>query len=275
MTYNELINLFERIRYQLVAFPYGVQIGAPTLVGSSFMLDYKGYTFLMTADHVVNTHNKGVRRLDKTVAIQTNRVRIENGQPECELVGLTNVEFFTQLNVDFNTGGVNKMPLFDAAYSILYEDTLAKSFVTPQINFNDVLINAGTPKQHLKEACITVPSADKEYCVFGRIKFRFENIEGVNVLWSELTFKKELRYIGENDDYYLLKSPIDFVYEDWAGLSGSAVLDTDGKLIGIACAVKVTDKLILVKKIQSLLPLMQASILQIEHPEIMIPPANI
>lgn len=274
MTYNELINLFERIRYQLVAFPYGAQIGVPTSVGSSFMLDYKGYTFLMTADHVVNTHDKGVRRLDKTVAIQTNRLRIENGRPECELVGLTNVEFFSQFNVNLNTGDVNPMPLFDAAYSILSEDTLAKSFVTPQIDFNDVSINAGTPKQHLQEACITMPSADKEYCVFGRIKFRLENIEGVNVLWSELTFKKGLKFIGEKDGYYLLKSPIDFVYEDWAGLSGSAVLDTDGNLIGIACAVKVADRIILVKKIQLLLPLMQASIMQIEHPEIMTPPAN-
>lgn len=263
MTKQELIVLFEHIRYQLVAFDTEATNALPSSVGSAFGLEYKGKKFLMTADHVVNTHNNGTRRLDKTAAIQTNIIEENsNGQPCCLLVGLVGIYFFDQFNVSLATGNISVKELFDGAFVLMNKSFLDKTYVTQLIDFAGVKIKYGEPKCFLNESSIVSPSPLDEYCVFGRIRFGIIKDENVTYLKSELTYKEKLKYVGENGNYYVLQSPIDFIYEDWAGLSGSAVLNQDGKLIGIACAVIMSERKILVKKIQLMIPLMDAAIMQ-------------
>lgn len=263
MTKQELIVLYEHIRYQLVAFDTDATNALPSSVGSAFGLEYKGKKFLMTADHVVNTHDNEERRLDKTTAIQTNIVdNRADGRPNTLLVGLVGIYFFDQFYASISTGDIATTGLFDGAFVLMNESYLDKTYVTSLIEFDGIIINYGEPKVFLCESSIATPSFTDEYCVFGRIRFGLNEINNITYLKSELTYKERLKYIGDKDNYYVLESPVDFIYEDWAGLSGSAVLNQDGKLIGIACSVIMSERKILVKKIQLMIPLMEAAIMQ-------------
>jgi hypothetical protein len=56
------------------------------------------------------------------------------------------------------------------------------------------------------------------------------------------------------------------VLAEWKGLSGSPVINHQGGLIGIACAVSSKTDEVWVKKIQCMLPLFDAEILTNKQP---------
>ena len=266
MTKQELISLFEHIRYQIVVFPKDTASPMPQSVGSGFMLDYKGKTFFVTADHVVNTHDKGVRKIkDSTITISTNKPFLKDGKLQTLMIPIGGFYFFDQFKVDIDEGDINNIPLFDAAFSMLHEWQINTECITCEVKIEGANVPAGEKKIHLKEEADTI-EANKEdiYSVFGRVKFSRSRIGNTEVLNSQQTFKDNLKLVGEDptQNYYILQSPNPVIYEEWAGLSGSAVLNQDGKLIGIACAVETSgQRLIYVKKIQRLLPLMDAAML--------------
>lgn len=263
MKTKELIAFFEHIRYQIVCYP---AVGTPVLpasVGSGFMLDYKGETLFVTADHVVNTHDKQVRRLDKYAAIQTNFIALdENGQYGSILVTLGGIVFCTHFKVDMNTGQVTELPLFDGAFVVMNDFQKNAKYVTNEIELDGVHINAGESKTRLDESCICKANPDDEYFAYGRVRFNYvQGSNGQIFLASQLIYHDGLKYVHDEGNYYVLKYPKHVVVEDWKGLSGSPVINHDGGLIGIACAVNdVTDE-IWVKKIQAMMPLFDAEIM--------------
>lgn len=262
MTPEQLIPYIEHRRLQLVAFKDDKPMIFPSSVGSAFILDYKGESFIITADHVVNTHDNGVRVLDRSTCVQTNRVRREtNGLISCELLSMGGVTFFSQFFVNPSSGKVNASPLFDAAFVRMNELQKSIGAVTIESDINGVHINAGDPIVHYQETDITLPNATDRYFVLGQIRPKHILCNQQDCLIMPLTFKQELEFIGEDTNYYILKTNDNIVYEDWGGLSGSAVVNQEGKIIGIACSVEVGGHGIFVKKIQSLLPLMEADIL--------------
>ena len=170
--------------------------------------------------------------------------------------------FFDQFKVDIDEGDINNMPLFDAAFSMLHEWQINTECITCEVKIEGANVPAGEKKIHLKEADIIEANKEDIYSVFGRVKFSFSKLGNIKVLNSQQTFKSNLKLEGEDStqNYYILQSPDPVIYEEWAGLSGSAVLNQDGKLIGILCAGVTSGKrLIYVKKIQRLLPLMDAA----------------
>lgn len=262
MTSEQLIPYIEHRRLQLVAYKENSPKILPSSVGSAFILDYKGESFILTADHVVNTHDKGARVLDKSTYIQTNRVRREaNGLISCELLSMGDVTFFSQFFVNPSTGNINVSPLFDAAFVRMNNLQKSVGAVTIESEFNGVHINAGETIAHYQETDIVLPSKTDRYFIFGQIKPRYIACGQQMCLIMPLTFKQELEFIGEDTNYYILKTNDNIEYEEWGGLSGSAVVNQDGKIIGIACSVEVGGYRIWIKKIQSMQPLMDADIL--------------
>lgn len=53
-------------------------------------------------------------------------------------------------------------------------------------------------------------------------------------------------------------------YDDWAGLSGSPVLNQEGKCIGVLCSVNEGTKSVFVKPFSKIRPLLDTIILQEE-----------
>lgn len=266
MTNQELISLFEHIRYQIVVFSNDATTPLPQSVGSGFMLDYKGLTFFVTADHVVNTHDNGVRKIkDNMIAISTNIAAIIEGRLQTKMIPIGGIYFFDQFRVDIDKTTVDNMPLFDAAFCILQDWQINTECITCEVKIEGANVPVGDRKIHLKGTDIIIANNEDVYSVFGRVHFSLVPTNGTIVLNSQQTFKTGLKLVGEDDseNYYFLQYPDEVIYEDWAGLSGSAVLNQDGKLIGIACKVDSSgNRLIWVKKIQRVLPLMDAAILE-------------
>jgi hypothetical protein len=266
MTNQDLIALFEHLRYQVVVFPKNTTTPLPQSVGSGFMLDHNGKTFFVTADHVVNTHDHGVRKIeDNMIAISTNKIIEVDGQFQTVLIPIGGIYFFDQLKVDVDKGTIDNMPLFDAAFSILQDWQINTECITCDVKIEGANVSIGEKKIHIKDTDIISANKEDTYSVFGRVKFSLVENNGIVVLNSQQTFKTGLKLVGEDDseNYYILQYPDEVIYEDWAGLSGSAVLNQDGKLIGIACAVNTSgNRLIWVKKIQRVLPLMDAAIIE-------------
>lgn len=268
MTNQELISLFEHIRYQIVVFPKDASTSLPQSVGSGFILDYRGHSFFVTADHVVNTHDHGIRKIENhLITISTNKPVLKDGKPQTIMIPIGDIYFFDQLNVDVNNGTIDEMPLFDAAFCILQDWQVNTECLTCEVKIEGANVPLGEKKKHLKETDIIDANKLDIYSVYGRVKFALDSstIPNIEMLTSQQTFKTGLKLVGEDStqNYYVLQSPQDVVYEEWAGLSGSAVLNQDGKLIGIICAVDTSkNRYIYVKKIQRVLPLMDAAILE-------------
>ena len=266
MTNQELISLFEHIRYQIVVFPKERTSPQPQSVGSGFMLDYKGMTFFVTADHVVNTHNKDVRKIeDNIITVSTNESIKKDGICQTKMIPIGGFYFFDQFKVDIDKSTINNMPLFDAAFSILQEWQINTKCITCEVKIEGANVPYGENKIHIKDTDIVNANIEDTYCVFGRVKFSLVEKNGTTFLTSQQTFKSGLKLVTEDNtqNYFILRYPKELIYEDWAGLSGSAVLNQDGKLIGILCAVNTSgNRLIWVKKIKRVLPLMDAAILE-------------
>ena len=263
MTKQELISLFEHVRYQIVVFPKGTASPLPESVGSGFMLDYKGRTFFVTADHVVNTHDNGVRKIkDCTITISTNIPALIGGKLCTMMIPIGGFYSFYQFKVDINNGSIGNMPLFDAAFSILDDWQIKKVCITCEVKVEGADVPIGDSKIHLKEENIIEANNSDIYSVFGRVRFALQKVGDNEILVSQQTFKTNLKLVGEDStqNYYILQSPNPVVYEDWAGLSGSAVLNQDGKLIGVACAVDTSgSRFVYVKKIRRVLSLMDGA----------------
>ena len=64
----------------------------------------------------------------------------------------------------------------------------------------------------------------------------------------------------------LLNSTEDIIYNEWAGLSGSPVLNQNGKCIGVLCSVNEGTKSVFVKPFSKILTFLDVIILQEQIP---------
>lgn len=263
MNQGELVEYFEHLRYQIVCFPSDGSSVLPKSIGSGFMLDYNGHTFFMTADHVVNTHNNGVRHIEtRNVYISTNQIAwTPQGQWNTVLIPVADFMYFNEFRVDEQTGDITTCPLFDGTFSMLKEWQVNAVYVTCEVKEYGANVNMGERKVHMLDSSISSPRVDAEYCVFGRVRPNFQLDNNVQVLNTQKIFHDGLKFEREEDNYYVLKCPYPVVVADWKGLSGSAVIDHEGALIGIACKVSSFTDEIWVKKIQRMMPLLDAAIL--------------
>lgn len=258
----ELIEHFEHIRYQIVGFEIDTKSPLPTSVGSGFILEHNGEYIFVTADHVANTHDNGVRILNKNICIQTNRCKQDaNGIWSVELVPLGGITFMSSYKVDIDKGIVSEQPLFDAAFVVLNGSAKSACYVTLEINLNGAHVNCGDAKSRITSDHIIEAKAEDIYSVFGRVQFKLEKSGNQNLLLSTPMFHTNLKYICDQGDYYVLKYDKPVIVDEWKGLSGSPVINTDGELIGIACSVNDIQNLVFVKKMKRVLTLIDADIL--------------
>lgn len=266
MSEKELIEYFEHVRYQVACYSKAKKSKLPLFSGSGFMLDVDGHVIFITAGHVATTHRDKSFIDDKLLTIQTNSIYQDTntGELGCILVSVGGVVSVRVLRMAPETGIVSDEGMIDVSFAELKGERLDAPFVTQQVTINGVNVKYGEPKTHISSCDIIAPNKDDVYSVYGRVHLNMDCKNGQYILNSEVIFHTRLKYIGDNGDMCVLKYDKPVIVRDWKGLSGSPVLNQDGKLIGVACSIDPIANTLNVVKIQKIMPVIQVEIMNNE-----------
>ncbi|WP_291583780.1 hypothetical protein [Bacteroides sp.] len=261
-----LLELLSRTRFQVLTYEPGTNYELPSGVGSGFMISYKDKQFFVTADHVMHCDDYGKIQerqwKDYDLAILNNVINLDkNNVPKSMITPLTGFFYFEKADIRYPQKGIKP---FDVTFMIMSEEQKAYPYKTCSIPLADGnMLPADSDKIVIPSTTFVSAKTDQTYSVLGRIKFSMKKVNADNTLLnSEFTLKEGLRFLRKEGDFYILQTDSIVIYEEWAGLSGSPVLDVEGGLLGIACSVVPGGNEIYVLDIHKLLPLMDVAILQ-------------
>ena len=263
MTKKELVEYFEHVRYQVACFLRNQKSQLPQFSGSGFILYFEGHKIFVTAGHVATSHHDGDFSDDKLITIQTNSIykHKETGKAGCVLLTVGGVVSATAHKVDIATGNIRMIGVVDVSFAQLDSTRANAPFVTQRISIEGANVQYGEPKQYISYDNVIEVNHEDEYSVFGRVHLSFGNCNGQYIQNSELIFHTGLRYSGTIQDMVVLKYDKPIIVADWKGLSGSPVLNQDGKLIGVACSVDPIANTLHIMPIQKIKPLIQSELL--------------
>ncbi|KAA6320454.1 hypothetical protein EZS27_029779 [termite gut metagenome] len=254
----------------LVKTTYQTQITHPTdkacekpiSYGCGFIVKYKKMLFFITADHTVHfdDYNNETKKSERTgtdyVISIFNNVRPENDTISTVVTPLGGFYYMERFNI---LKPDDALELIDVSLCIMKPINFQYPFLTDQVHFGSFTVNAGESKLSIQEELFVEPKTDVNYFVYGKIKYQMKGIS----LYREDTLKEGLKYISKSGDYYLLNTPqIINDYEDWAGLSGSPVLNENGECIGVLCIVNKETNSIWVMSINKVKMLMDIALVQ-------------
>lgn len=259
VTNIELNEAIWRNHYQLVVSAENdVDAMNPQLFGSAFRLLYRGRKWLITADHVIHPEKHGKLSTPKGVDPDDvkhqyhliNNVNAKNEiatlltsldgfyyykkfesgmleftQEELEELGATEDDFYTRLDL-----AICETPYGLPCPALTHELS----------NKGEVIVRHGLEKLSLTiDTVSTMPSPGKTYYVYGVVH---NDIKGIRFDRCNATHGN-LHYIEFKDGKFVFNNPDPIINDDWAGLSGSAIFDNEGKAVGMCLSVDdVTNK---------------------------------
>ena len=256
----DLREILIKTNYQIVIHKEKTFDNFPIAFGSGFFINYKENLFFLTADHNMhyNDHQKNERLgIDNYVGILNNISDMENLSTIISPIGgFYFMESYDLSKTDFD------FQLFDVAISLLDGSKFKAPFLTDE-NFKDEDGNQIVSPKQLKVVFLNEhfaePNVNDRYYIYGKIKPKLKGL----FLHRQGTFKTNLRFVCKFGAYSLLNTEeIITDINDWAGLSGSPVINQDGKFIGVLCSVNENTKSVFVKPIKSFLPLLETIPLQ-------------
>jgi hypothetical protein len=252
-----LLELLAKTTYLTqITHPSDAKCDNPVGYGCGFLVEYKKIVFFVTADHVVHLDDYETKNRtgnDYTVAI-FNNVSPESNFLTTVITPLGGFYYMEKFNLE-KPDDISE--LMDVSLCIMKEKHFEYPFLTDEVKFVDLTINAGEKKLIIPNELLAEPESEKPYFIYGVIKTKIKGIR----LERQPTLKSDLKYIGRFGDYVLLNSPntIDD-YADWEGLSGSPVISETGECIGILCSVTKDTKSIWVMPIRFIKMLMDIAI---------------
>jgi hypothetical protein len=255
---KDLQKYLEQVRFQLVVFDDYPTKRVPNGMGSGFILDYKGRSFFVTADHVVNTHDNGKRLINsaKMIAIQTNVI---SGNSSA-VIPLGGFNYFSKFNLE--EGALTNEKLIDVAFCELTANNI--NDINTYCKTANPDISVHEEKLHIPSDSITSANLEDIYTTYGDVKGDLVPFLGTMQLRSIPKFHTGLKFVCEKNQYYELKYP-KVNNEEWHGISGAPVLNQDGKLIGILCAGNSVNDILYVKTIQSVINLIDVTLCADEY----------
>lgn len=268
MDRKALIEYFEHVRYQVACYYRNKFTPLPVFSGSGFMLDVDGHVIFVTAGHVATTHNGGDFYDDKLMTIQTNTIYkdVTTNKFGSILVTANGVVSVSAFKVDVATGDLLPLGVVDVSFAELLGERKDAPFVTQKIELDGAKVESGEKKGYIPQSDIISVSNQDVYSVFGRVHLVGSVVNGQFLLKSDIIFHDNLKYIGNTGDMLVLKYDKSVIVKDWKGLSGSPVLNQDGKLIGVACAVDPIANTLHVMPMTKILPVINAEIMQNQQP---------
>lgn len=270
------LEILVRTHFTLVAAEKGTQLKDVICYGSGFMMAYKGYKFIVTAAHVNEptwTKQAKVKEIrDNDVAIVTHLAQIKDGVMQTMYIPIGGFTYINSFKVDpsttdflsvFNEVEKNPIPV-DVAVAMVDERPGVFSFkewATPEESNNNW---EAMSKIIMPSETIIAPDVNDHFFVYGRIKFEPKiDDKGQPYMYSEPRFHCDMEYYTTiQDNIHVFKATENIVYEEWAGISGSPVLNPNGYVVGIASAVSVGTPFLFALDIKQVLPLFDVLILE-------------
>ena len=258
----DLREILIKTNYQLVIHKEKEFDSFPIAYGSGFFINYKENLYFLTADHNIHydDHQKNERLgTGNYVGILNNISDRENLSTMISPIG----GFYFMESFDLSKTDLN-FQLFDVAISLVGRSKFEAPFLTDE-DFKDEngnqIVSPKEPKFEFLDEHIAEPDINDNYYIYGKIKPELKGL----FLHRQGTFKTNLKFVDKFGAYILLNTQeIITDIDDWAGLSGSPVLNQNGKCIGVLCSVNENTKSIFVKPFESIIPLLETIPLQEE-----------
>lgn len=245
------IELLVRTHFTVVAAEPGTQLRDVIGYGSGFMMSYKGYRFFVTAAHVTeptwSTKAKEIDIRGNDVAIVTHIAQEYNGVKQTVYVPLGGFVYINEIQIDPNNPDLLKViqeaeekptPV-DVAIAIVEERPGVFSFSGGDEQEEEGMDWEAKSKVIIPFEAVVEPDPDDHYFVYGRVKFdNRTDEEGHLYVYSEPRCHPDMEYLSTiQGHFHVFKATEDIVYDEWAGISGSPVLNPQGEIVGIASAV--------------------------------------
>jgi len=202
----------------------------PVAFGSGFTINYLDKTLFISVSHV--TAREGL-----TTFLETNIPFDPKDGPILKTVdGICNFDLFNTAGVQtpeelkelLKNGKRKRLDISFAEYipndiPLLQEEIDLGAFKVPFCE-----------KLTLEMSYIAVPDEEERYGFYGQIKSQYS---GMNLKRTP-TLKHSLKYHGTRDDFYIFLSPeVIKTKKSFAGCSGAPILDSQQRLVAIACGV--------------------------------------
>lgn len=218
--------------------------------GTGCIVKYLGHTLLLSVSHVTN--NDGL-----TTFLETNLPPENNTTPLKPIGGLIWYDIFKVTDgmdlTEFEDIIENKSERIDVTFAKLTEQFELKQ---PAMDFKYFQIDAGD-KMMLDLDCATVPDKEKTYSFYGKVRPKYEGI----YLKMTPTLKHGLKFHRTNGYFHMFLAPeIINDKEDYRGCSGAPMLDSEGRIVALACKIVEKTKIIYGFSIQECMKLIKLSI---------------
>lgn len=239
--------------------------------GSGFFFHYREKLFFVTADHVLHPYDHQVKKrlFGDYYVFVLNHIQGEGNKSACTLLG--NFHYFEVADKDYLeelVSGKEILPdveIPDYAFCEV-ENNFEYQFLTSEYHESDgsIIVPAGLEKMILGEKNIVEPNKEDYYVVGSWIKQHRNQAEAKIEMENRMHY--DMKYVGVHNDMMVLAYPETVVYEEWAGISGSPVLNQNGQLLGVIVAVRKGTNYILVIPMKEVLKKMDY-VLDIEEIE--------
>lgn len=212
---------------------------APAGFGSGFIILYKGRHFLLSVAHVTD--------------MGPYRIGIEVGLPTDEKgVVLKPISGFYHFN-SFKIGNPQLIKEVEDLFKNGERLDVSFAEVTPdfplvqrKLDFGAFVVEEGG-KAILEIEDVVEPQKGNKYCFFGLVKHKPTGVVEANLpqIKMENTLKYGLDYLSSNKQFHrFLAREIIKDADDYRGCSGAPILDENGCVVAIACAVRPNSQIV-------------------------------
>ncbi|WPO84614.1 hypothetical protein SD427_18980 (plasmid) [Chryseobacterium sp. JJR-5R] len=222
----------------------------PEGFGTGCIVAYLGHKFLLSVSHVTNDDNL-------TTYLETNLPPENNTTPLKPIGNFIWYDIFHYNNlsldlIDFEdllAGGER----IDFTFSKLTENFELKQ---PPIDFGLFNVEEGE-KVSLDLKYANTPNKDETYSFYGKIRPKYEGI----YLKMEPTLKNGLKFHKTKGLFHMFLAPkIIKDKDDYRGCSGAPILDSEGRIVALACSLRENSQIIYGISIQECMKLIKLAL---------------
>ena len=238
------------IKSSIQIYQANQRVMKPEGFGTGCIVNYLGHTLLLSVSHVTN--DDGL-----TTFLETNLPPEGITTPLKPIGGLVWYDVFKVTEgmdlTDFEYLIENKAERIDVTFAKLTEQFELKQ---PAIDFKYFKIEEGD-KLMLDLNHAAVPDKANIYSFYGKVRPYFQGI----YLKMTPTLKKGLTFHRTNGYFHMFLAPeIIKDKDDYRGCSGAPILDSEGRIVALACQIRENTKIIYGFSIQECMKLIKLTI---------------
>jgi hypothetical protein len=245
MTVEELT-----IKSSIQIYQADKKIMKPEGFGTGCIVKYLGHTLLLSVSHVTN--DDGL-----TTFLETNLPPKDNTTPLKPIGGLVYYDVFKVTEdvdlSDFENLIKNNGERIDITFAKLTEQFELKQ---PAMDFGCFQIEEGD-KLMLNLDYATFPDKENIYSFYGKVRPKYRGIH----LEMTPALKHGLKFHRTNGYFHMFLAPeIIKDKEDYEGCSGAPILDSEGRVVALACKIVENTKIVYGFSIQECMKLIKLTI---------------